>query len=54
MPFGQPGSPGSSLKHAFGSGTVSGSHAIESAKRGVQHSMFAGPAHSPAVGVREL
>jgi hypothetical protein len=53
MPAGQPASPGSSVRQAFGSGTVSGSHAIASANRGVQHSMLAGPAHSPAVAARE-
>src|SRR6185312_14167000 len=52
IPAGQPGSPGSSVRHAFGSGAAFGSHAIESAKRGVQHSIDAEPAHSPGVGER--
>src|SRR5882724_2556559 len=52
IPGGQPGSPGSSTRHASGSGAALGSHATESAKRGVQHSIPAEPAHAPAVAPR--
>src|SRR3569623_3564731 len=52
MPAGQPGSPASSARHAFGCGCWFGSHEIASANRGVQHSMPADPAQVPPVGVR--